>query len=114
KAFYESDVAYADGTAADNAFPAICKAIDVAATLRISLQRPVEGWKPPPPQNNKSKFFSFLHAEIPDADAEGVDLTLIDARPQQPVRHNYGRLAYAMRGIIHENENPNDNQNPDY
>ena len=114
KAFHESDVAYTNGTAADNAFPAICKAIDVAATLRVSLQNPVHPWEPPSAQSNKRKFISFLHAEIPDADANGVDITLVDARTQRPVQYNFGGIVYAIRCMIHENENLNADENPDY
>ena len=114
KAFYESDVAYAEGRAADDAFPAICKAIDVAATLRLSLQNPAQPWQPPIIKNNKRKFISLLHAEIPDSDKHGVDLTLIDARTQQPVQYNFGGIVYAIRCMIHENENLNADEAPDY
>lgn len=114
KAFYESDAAYTDGTAPDNSFPAICKAIDVAATLCQSLYNPLEDWKHPSTQNNKRKFISFLHSEIPDINVGGLDLTLIDVRTQQPVRYNFGGLIYAIRCMIHENENLNADENPDY
>jgi len=114
KAFHESDAAYADDRAADNAFPAICKAIDVAATLRLSLLNPAHPWSPPGRQNNKRKFIDFLHAEIPDADANGVNLPLIDARTQQPVQYTFGDVVYAIRCMIHENENLNADENPDY
>jgi len=114
RAFYESDVALVDGRAADKAFPEICNAIDVAATLRLSLQRPVASWSPPTSKNNKRKFIDFLHAEIPDADKNGLDLLLLDARTQEQVRYNFGGVVYAIRCMIHENENLNAEENPDY
>lgn len=114
KAFHESDIAYTDGTAADNSFPAICKAIDVAATLRRSLQNPAHPWEPPSTQNSKRKFISFLHSEIPDSDANGVKITLVDARTEHPVQYNFGGIVYAIRCMIHENENLNADENPDY
>jgi hypothetical protein len=114
KAFYDSDVAYTDGTAADDAFPEICKAVDVAATLRLSLQQPAAQWKPPSIKNNKRKFISFLHSEIPAAGNHGVALALIDARTQQPVQYNFGGIVYDIRCMIHENENLNADENPEY
>ncbi len=114
KAFYESDVSYEDGSAADNAFPAICKAIDVAAMLHLSLLNPAQPWSAPSPQNNKRKFIEFLHAEIPDADANGVNLVLIDARNGKPVSYNFAGIVYAIRCMIHENENLNADEDPDY
>jgi hypothetical protein len=80
KAFCESDLVYTNGTAVDNAFPAICKAIDVAATLAISLQQTGEAWAPPSTQNRKQKFISFLHAEIPD-----MDDTVLIRRAEMPM-----------------------------
>jgi hypothetical protein len=114
KAFYESDAAFVDGRAPDKAFPEICNAIDVAATLRLSLQTPVASWSPPALKNNKSKFIGFLHAEIPDAEQNGLDIVLRDARTQQPIRYNFGGIVYAIRCMIHENENLNAVENPDY
>ena len=114
KAFHESDTAFVEGTAPDNAFPAICKAIDVCATLRLSLQSPAEPWTPPPHQNNKTKFISFLHAEIPDASSNGLDISLLDARTNKPVQYNFGGIIYAIRCMIHENENLNAAEGPDY
>lgn len=114
KAFYESDVAYTNGTAVDNAFPAISKAVDVASTLALSRQQPAEGWEPPSTRNNKHKFIAFLHSEIPDADDNGVDLTLIDARSKEPVRFNFGGIVYTIRCMVHENENLNADERPDY
>jgi hypothetical protein len=114
KAFYESDTAFADGRAADKAFPEICNAVDVAATLRLSLQLPLASWSPPTTKNNKQKFIDFLHAEIPDAGSNGLDVVLFDARTQKPVRYNFGGIVYAIRCMIHENENLNVDENPDY
>jgi hypothetical protein len=114
KAFYESDTAFVNGVAADNAFPALCKAIDVCATLRLSLQSPASPWVPPSHQNNKKKFISFLQSEIPDADANGLDITLLDSRTNQPVVYNFGGIVYAIRCMVHENENLNAAESPDY
>lgn len=114
KAFYESDVAFVDGHAADRAFPEICKAIDVAATLRLSLQIPVSSWSPPAAKGNKQKFIDFLHAEIPDAVKNGLSVVLIDARAHTPVPYNFGGIVYAIRCMIHENENLNAEEGPDY
>jgi len=114
KAFYESDIAFADGKAADDAFPALCKAVDVAATLHSSLQHSVASWSPPPQKDNKRKFTEFLRSEIPGTDENGDDIDLIDARTQKPVQYDFADIFYAIRCMIHENENLNDAEQPDY
>lgn len=114
KAFYESDVAYTNGTEVDYAFPAICKAVDVAAILRLSLQGSAHPWVPPSVKNNKQKFESFLHLEIPDSESKGLDITLIDARTQKAVNYSFGALVYAIRCMVHENENLNADERPDF
>ncbi len=114
KAFFESDSAYAGGRAADKAFPEICNAVDVAATLRLSLQIPVAAWSPPTVKNNKRKFVAFLHTEIPDPNNNGISIPLFDARTQKSVDYNFGEIVYAIRCMIHENENLNAEENPDY
>lgn len=47
-------------------------------------------------------------------DKNGVDMLLLDARTQKPVRYNFGGIVYAIRCMIHENENLNTDENPDY
>jgi hypothetical protein len=114
KAFYESDAAFAGGRAVDKAFPEICNAVDVAGTLQLSLQSPVAPWAPPTNKSNKRKFIGFLHTEIPDADNNGVNIPLLDARTEKWENYNFGGIVYAIRCMIHENENLNADENPDY
>jgi len=114
KAFYESDNAFSNGHAADLAFPEICKAVDVAATLQLSLQGPVSNWTPPTTKNNKRKFIDFVHCEVPTSQNGGLDIELIDARTHEPVSYSFGELIYAIRCMVHENENLNSDENADY
>src|SRR5262245_58820329 len=80
KAIYESDAAYSDGRAADRAFPELCNAVDVASTLRLSLQTPTANWAAPSINSNRQKFTGFLATEIPDEQSGGLLLLLEDAR----------------------------------
>src|SRR5262249_7140099 len=95
-------------------FPEICKAIDVAATLRLSLQMPIENWTAPPASNNKRKFTEFLSTEIPDEQCGGLGIDLIDARTGERKRYNYAEIVYAVRCMVHENENLDAAERPDY
>jgi hypothetical protein len=56
---------------------------------------------------------SFLHEEIPDAAANGVNLPLVDARTDKPGQYNFGAIVYAIRCMIHDNENLDADENPD-
>lgn len=114
KAFHESDSAYVDGRAEDDAYPAMVKAIDVAAKLRRSLQIPAANWQPPSTGNNKAHFVAFLHTEIPSPDNGGLALQLIDARTGMITSYGYAELMYAIRCMIHENENLNADEQPGY
>lgn len=114
KALYDCDTALVEGRAANRAFPEICNAIDVAATLHLSLLTPVENWQPPPHSKNKNKYVAFIHLEVPDRDNNGLNVALIDARSNKPIQYNYGELLYAIRCMVHENENLSADENPDY
>jgi hypothetical protein len=114
KAFYESDVAYAGERRTEDAFPALCKAVDVAQTLRRSLQTPASNWTAPDSRNNRVNYISFLHSEIPDPSRSGVDILLTDVRTNRAARYSFGELFYAIRCMIHENENLNEDEHPDY
>jgi hypothetical protein len=41
-------------------------------------------------------------------------MALVDARTKEPVRYNFGGLVYAIRCMVHENENLNADEHPDY
>src|SRR5688500_8627759 len=64
KAFYESDLAYAEGRAADKCMPELCKAVDTAKTLRRSLSG-----EDTSPRENKKRFLEFLNFELPSPHA---------------------------------------------
>jgi hypothetical protein len=115
RAFFESDVAYVEGRADDDAFPAICKALDVAATLRLSLKTPLASWKAPnTKRGHKDRFIDFLALSIPCADRSSPGFELIDSRTHQVEKYNLVKIDYAVRCMIHENENLNAEEAPDY
>ncbi len=109
KAIYEADKAYMDGCPEDRCFEEICKAVDTAKTLRRSLLG-LEQTK----YGNKKLFTEFVDFELPDPDKGGMDLTLFDTRTKQPVRYSFSQLIYAIRCMIHENENLNAAEQPDF
>lgn len=109
KAIYEADKAYNDGRPEDRCFEEICKAVDTAKTLRrslIGLEQTKEG--------NKRLFTEFLDLELPTPEKGGMDLTLFDTRTKKPVRYSFSQLIYAIRCMIHENENLNAAEQPDF
>jgi hypothetical protein len=78
KAIFEADKAYVEGRSEDRCFEEMCKAVDVAKTLRLSLLG-----ETPSSRNNKQQFTDFLDFELPGPAQGGMDLVLIDTRKQQ-------------------------------
>jgi hypothetical protein len=109
KALYESDKAYSGGNAADHCFEQLCKAVDTAKTLRRSLRGEDTSSK-----ENKKRFMEFLDCEVPTAERGGLNFPLIDARQGTPVNYTFSGLIYAIRCMVHENENLNAAEQPDY
>lgn len=107
EAFYESDVAYQSERPEDHAFEHICKALDVAKTLRRSLLG-----EDCSSRQNKARLTEFIDLEIPGLQN---DIQLFDARDQKYVSHSYSQLIYAIRcSVVHENENLNLAEQPDF
>jgi len=109
KAIWEADKQYMEGRPEDRCFEEICKAVDTAKTLRrslLGLGHTKDG--------NKKLFIEFLDFELPGPDKGGMDLTLFDTRTQKPVRYSFSQLIYAIRCMIHENENLNAAEQPDF
>jgi hypothetical protein len=109
KAFYESDSAYAEGRPQDYCFPELCKAIDTAKTLRRSLRGEDTSAK-----ENKKRFLEFLNCELPSPESGGLWVHLIDSRSGKPVSYSFAELVYDIRCMIHENENLNASERPNY
>jgi hypothetical protein len=109
KAFYESDKAYAESRPQDRCMEELCKAVDTAKTLRRSLRGEDVSNK-----ENKKRFIEFVHLEIPSPSTGGVNVQLLDVRTQKPLTYSYGELVYAIRCMVHENENLDAADNPDY
>jgi hypothetical protein len=107
EAFYESDKAYMSDRPEDHSFEYICKAIDVAKTLRRSLRGEDCSAK-----QNKARLTEYIDWEIPGFSEK---IPLIDAREQRSVSYSYSELIYAIRcSAVHENENLNAAEKPDF
>ena len=109
KAFYESDVAYTESYAADRCMPEMCKAVDTAKTLRRSLCG-----EDTTPRDHKKRFVEFLNLELPSPESGGLKVHLIDARSGKQLIYSYAELVYDIRCMIHENENLNIAESPNY
>lgn len=109
KAFYESDLAYSKGKPEDRCFAELCKAVDTAKTLRRSLRGEDTSSK-----YNKTRFIEFLSFEIPTETPNSFYVNLIDARTGEEHAYSFPALLYAIRCMVHENENLNVAERPDY
>lgn len=107
KSFYESDMAFKSGHPEDRCFVALCQAIDTAKTLRRSLRgESTDGNK------NRQRFIEFLNLEIPESMNK---IELFDSRKQKAVPFSLVEMIYDIRCImIHENENLNHAEKPEY
>ena len=109
KAFLKSDQAITNGTFDDDCLEQQFRAIDTAKTLRRSLLgEPVDD------QDNKRRFIHFINLEIPTPDRGGLDIELADSRTLKTKRYSFAELVYAIRCMIHENENLNVTEGTDY
>lgn len=109
KAFYESDLAYSGGRAPDGCMPELCKAVDTAKTLRRSLCG-----EDTSSRDNKKRFVEFLNFELPPPESGGFQVNLVDARSSRPVSYSFAELVYDIRCMVHENENLNAAETPNY
>jgi len=109
KAIYEADRAYAGGSPQDRCFEEMCKAADTAKTLRRSLLGAEYS-----DQSNKRLFTEFLDLEVPTPERGGMNLVLFDSRKGCQVRYSFSSLIYCIRCMVHENENLNAAEQPDY
>lgn len=109
KAFYESDLAYAEGRAADWCMPELCKAVDTAKTLRRSLCG-----EDTSSRDNKKRFVEFLNFELPSPESGRFQVELTDTRSGRPVSYSFAEMVYDIRCMVHENENLNAAEAPNY
>jgi len=109
KAIFEADTAYCEGRPEDRCFEELCKAVDTAKTLRRSLlgEKHTNA-------NNKKLFTEFLDFELPSPNDGGMNLTLYDNRRGESTQYSFSMLIYAIRCMIHENENLNAAEQPDF
>lgn len=110
KAFYESDRAYTEGRAHDICMPELCKAIDTAKTLLRSLR----GENASSRDDNKKRFVEFLNLELPSPESGGLQVSLVHARTGETKSYSFAGLVYDIRCMVHENENLNAAEAPDY
>jgi hypothetical protein len=109
KAFLESDEAFTSDRKKDHCLPAILKAIDTAKTLRRSLRgEPLSNY------NNKRLFIEFLELEIPSAQSGGLSVSLKNPRTGETDTYGFASLAYSIRCMVHENENLDVQETPEY
>ena len=109
KAIYQCDIALQSGeNVRDRCFPELCNAVDTAKTLHRSLRDMKCSTK-----DNKKRFIDFLGGVDP---AEGgyQSGALKDARTGREVTYTFAGVVYAIRCMIHENENLNASEQPDY
>ncbi|EMB16057.1 hypothetical protein RE6C_03223 [Rhodopirellula europaea 6C] len=108
KAIYDSDYAYLADQKRDRCFPELCKAIDTAKTLCRSLNGDDTS-----PRDNKRRFLEFFGGPEPSEGGyqSGV---VVDARTGKEIRYTLGSLVYAIRCMVHENENLDLEESPDY
>lgn len=109
KAIFEADTAYMEGRPEDRCFEEMCKAVDTSKTLRRSILG-VGQTK----DGNKKIFTEFLDFELPTPEKGGMNLTLFDTRTQARVHYSFSQLIYAIRCMVHENENLNAEEQPDF
>jgi hypothetical protein len=109
KAFYESDRAYAEGRPQDTCFPELCKAVDTAKTLRRSLRGDDVSFK-----DNRRRFLEFLNCELPSPDTGGLRVDLVDSSTADEISCSFAELVYDIRCKVHENENLNAAEAPNY
>lgn len=109
KAFFDSDCAFRSGAPEHKCFEGLCKAVDTAKTLSRCLQG-----KPTTTKNNRKEFIDFIYSEVPCPEGSGLRLPLVHARTGKPMVYGFGELIYEIRCMIHENENLNITENPDY
>lgn len=109
KAFYESDCALTSETPEDRTLEELFKAVDTAKTLRRSLRGEDTSTR-----DNKNRFIEFLALEIPAASSGTTAFTLRDRATGKLRDFSFGELIYAIRCMIHENENLNASEGIDY
>jgi hypothetical protein len=109
KAFHDSDQDYRNGQPQDCCLQELCKAIDTAKTLRRSLRG-----EDVSPTQNKERFVEFLNLEMPKPEDGGFNVELADSRTGQKRAYSFAELVYYIRCMVHENENLNVSEKPNY
>jgi hypothetical protein len=64
--------------------------------------------------HNKERFVEFLNLELPKPEGGGFHVELIDSRTGQKRTYSFAQLVYATRCMVHENENLDVSEKPDY
>ena len=109
KGIYESDMAFKEGRPQDRCLPEMCNAIDAAKTLRRSLRGEDTSFG-----ENKKRFVEFINLSVPADTPRSFKIDLIDARSGKLATYKFSELIYAIRCMVHENENLNADERPDY
>lgn len=108
KAVFASDRAYLNGEKRDRCFPELCNAIDTAKTLKRSLRDEDVSHR-----ENKARFLDFFGGVMPE-DGGYESGEVVDSRTNRTLKYTLGGLVYAIRCMIHENENLDAEDQPDY
>ena len=108
KAFHDSDVAMQNGMAEDKCLQELFKAIDTAKTLRRSLRGEATS------QCETKRFIDFLALEVPAFRPNGHKIELHDKATGELCQYTLGEIVYAIRCMVHENENLNAAEDVDY
>lgn len=109
KALNHSDEARQSDHPEDRSLGELFKAIDTAKTLRRSLRGEDTSHR-----NNRKRFIEFLALEIPACREDAQKFPLYDKVKQQIIEHSLGDVIYAIRCMIHENENLHAAEEVDY
>lgn len=108
KAFNESDRALQSGSPEDECLAELFKAIDTAKTLQRSLRGEDDSHS-----QNKKRFIDFLGLEIPMA-RPGESEWELTLKSGEMKKYHFGEIVYAIRCMVHENENLNVAEDVDY
>jgi hypothetical protein len=109
KAIQYNDQAERSGKPEDHCLEQLFKGIDTAQRLRRSLRGEDLSYR-----KNRDRFIEFLAVEIPCAARGSAGFPLIETETGKSREFTLGEIAYAVRCKIHENENLNADENPDY
>lgn len=110
KAFSDCDADIGKPEMADYCIETLLKGIDAAKKLRLMLlDRPLSE-----NSKNKKEFIDFLELEIPKKSNGARTYSLRNQESMKSYSASISEMIYAIRCMIHENENLDESESPDY